>query len=319
MTAANSVLRLTLLLCPLSLVPLSLSAQTDVEGSSDHPLVSRYTGASIIGYDTREFDEYLLLTGAVSGQGPSASEQLEGTVTEISYHVPEARSTLEVLRNYEQELTAAGFEIVFTCVNEECGGRAFNHAVIEYRSGFAENYSDQRFIAARRSRAEGDLAVSLYVVRNTSEGGARANQIFYRLDVIEGTPMDVGMVDVDAATMAREISETGSVSIYGIHFDTDRTDLKPESQATMAEIKKLLDADTGLELYVVGHTDNVGARDYNMDLSRRRAGAVVAALVALGVDAARLDPDGVGPLAPVASNEGDQGRALNRRVELVRR
>jgi len=312
-------LGVALLLTVAFLAPTSATAQADVEGSSDHPLVSRYQGALIVKYDQREFDSYELLTGPVSSQGPSATESLEGEVTQISYQVPEARSTLEVFRNYEQELAAAGFEVVYTCANEDCGGRSFNHAVMEYMSGFAENYSDQRFMAVRRSRADSDVAASLYVVRNTSEGGARANQIFYRLDVIEGTPMDVGMVDVDAETMAREISETGSVSIYGILFDTDQTDIKPESEATLNEITRLLEADGALQLYVVGHTDNVGARDYNMDLSRRRADAVVAALAGRGVDPSRLEPDGVGPLAPVASNDADAGRTLNRRVELVKR
>lgn len=299
--------------------PISGTAQ-DVEGSADHPLVSRYEGSVIVTYDVRDFDEYALLTGPATSAGPRSTLPLEGKVTRISYHLPGAdRSTLEVFRNYENELSAAGFETLFTCSNEDCGGRSFNQVVVPYISGFSENYPDQRFLAARRSNADADVAVSLYVVRNTSEGGDRHNNIFYRLDVIEAAPMDVGMVDVDAETMAREIGETGSVSIYGIHFDTDRTDIKPESEPTLAEIAKLLESDSGLTLYVVGHTDNVGARDYNMDLSRRRAVAVVDALVARGVDRARLEPDGVGPLAPVATNDTDAGRGLNRRVELVKR
>ena len=96
--------------------------------------MSRYAGSYIVKYDSREFDAYELLTGAVSRQGPSSVDSLEGTVTEISYRNPDARSTLEVLRNYEDELTAAGFEILFTCANDDCGGRDFNHAVMAYQS-----------------------------------------------------------------------------------------------------------------------------------------------------------------------------------------
>ena len=144
-------LLLTLLVSiPAGFAPSVGAAQDDVPGSSDHPLVSRYAGSYIVKYDSREFDAYELLTGAVSRQGPSSVASLEGKVTEISYRNPDARSTLEVLRNYEGELTAAGFEILFTCSNEDCGGRDFNHAVMSYQSGFAENYRDQRFIAARR-------------------------------------------------------------------------------------------------------------------------------------------------------------------------
>jgi outer membrane protein OmpA-like peptidoglycan-associated protein len=132
--------------------------------------------------------------------------------------------------------------------------------------------------------------------------------------------METGMVDTDAETMAREISETGSISLYGIHFDTGRIDIKPESESTLVEIATLLRDNAGLLLFVVGHTDNVGAMDYNRDLSRRRAAAVVAALVGEhGVGGARLQAEGVGPLSPVASNDEEAGRALNRRVELVRR
>jgi OOP family OmpA-OmpF porin len=138
--------------------------------------------------------------------------------------------------------------------------------------------------------------------------------------VVESEPMAEGMVSVDAETMAREIAETGSVSIYGIYFDTDRAEVKPESRPTLQEIATLLQAETDLQLYVVGHTDNTGQLDYNMDLSRRRADAVVEALVSEhGIEAKRLTARGVGPLAPVSSNESEPGKALNRRVELVRR
>jgi OOP family OmpA-OmpF porin len=120
--------------------------------------------------------------------------------------------------------------------------------------------------------------------------------------------------------MAASISETGRVSLYGIYFDTDQADIKPESQPTLAEIATLLDDQPALELVVVGHTDNRGSLDYNMDLSSRRAAAVVEALVnEYGAEPSRLDAWGIGYLAPVATNQTEDGRALNRRVELVER
>jgi len=95
--------------------------------------------------------------------------------------------------------------------------------------------------------------------------------------------------------------------------------VKPESQPTLAEIAKLMKSDTSLRLHVVGHTDNQGKPDYNLDLSRRRAASVVAQLTgAYGIAANRLDAFGCGVYAPVASNEAEAGRAKNRRVELVR-
>ena len=127
------------------------------------------------------------------------------------------------------------------------------------------------------------------------------------------------MVTVDANAMAKEIAATGHVAVYGIHFDTNRADLKPESDAALEEIAKLLKLDPNLKLLVVGHTDNVGGYDANMTLSDRRAAAVFQALTSKhGIPAVRLRAVGVGMAAPVAPNETEEGRAKNRRVELVR-
>jgi outer membrane protein OmpA-like peptidoglycan-associated protein len=130
--------------------------------------------------------------------------------------------------------------------------------------------------------------------------------------------MEGGLVTVDAAALANDITNTGHSSVYGIYFDTGKAEVKPESDATLKEIAKLLQQHAGLKLLVVGHTDSVGALAANMDLSKRRADAVVQALTAkYGVAAARLSGQGAGPLAPVASNKTEDGRAKNRRVELV--
>lgn len=307
-----------------SLVSQSVVAE-DISGSSDHPMVSRYDGSSIKDYDFREFDEYEILLGKVvhapgepDNSKVESSEKLEGKVTRISYYLPEDRSTLEVFRNYEDALKAAGFEILYTCSNKECGGRPFNHRVVKYSGGFADNYSDQRFLAAKLPREEGDVYVSLYIVKNTSGGGKDRNHIYTQVDVIEVAPMQEAMVTVDADAMAEEIFETGSISIYGILFDFDKADIKPESAATITEIAALLNNNPNLKLFIVGHTDNKGSLDYNMDLSQKRAGAVVDVLITEhGIASSRVTAKGLGFLAPVASNSSEDGRAKNRRVELV--
>ena len=118
--------------------------------------------------------------------------------------------------------------------------------------------------------------------------------------------------------MASDIDETGSVRIYGIHFDTDQATIQEKSESALAEIATLLAQNTDLNLGVVGHTDAVGNIEYNMDLSRQRAESVVDFLVSEhGIAKDRLTPHGVGPLAPVASNADENGRARNRRVELI--
>jgi OOP family OmpA-OmpF porin len=108
--------------------------------------------------------------------------------------------------------------------------------------------------------------------------------------------------------------------IPGIYFDTGKSVLKPESPAAVAEIAKLLKADPALKVYAVGHTDNVASLDLNTKLSQDRAETLAQALVTKhGIAADRLVARGVGPLAPVANNDSEEGRAKNRRVELVKR
>lgn len=312
---------LVLILSAIFAFPAASTTAADVEGSRDHPMISRYAGSEIIRFDEREFDEYALLTSEAKHRGGKeenleSCQMLEGGVTRITYRAPAGRSTLEVFRNYETALTEAGFEALYSCSDAACGGRYFNHAVVPYDLVFGDNYEDQRYLAARLAREEGDIYVSLYVARDQGAGSAAATQ----LDVITTKPMEGGMVTIDADAMAKGIAAEGHIAVYGIYFDTDKSDIKPESRPTLVEIAKLLTADPALELMIVGHTDNVGAPDYNLALSRRRAQAVVDALVSdHGIAASRLSHSGAGLTSPVASNRTEEGRAKNRRVELVER
>jgi outer membrane protein OmpA-like peptidoglycan-associated protein len=140
----------------------------------------------------------------------------------------------------------------------------------------------------------------------------------YYLTFIEKEAMKQEVV-ADAKFMSEGISSTGHVAIYGIYFDFNKADVKPESEPALKEITKLLQQDAKLKLYVVGHTDNVGGLDYNMKLSQQRAEAVVKELVSkYKIAPDRLKAGGVGPLAPVTSNDTEEGKAKNRRVELVK-
>jgi OmpA-OmpF porin, OOP family len=140
----------------------------------------------------------------------------------------------------------------------------------------------------------------------------------YSLTIVEKEAMKQEVV-ANAAAMGNDINTTGHVSVYGIYFDFGKSEVKPESDAAISEIAKLLKNNGELKLYVVGHTDNVGSFDSNMKLSKDRADAVVKALTGkYGIAAARLKPHGVASLAPVTSNDTESGRAKNRRVELVK-
>jgi outer membrane protein OmpA-like peptidoglycan-associated protein len=138
------------------------------------------------------------------------------------------------------------------------------------------------------------------------------------LRIVEKKEMEQYIV-ADAAAFGNDIRATGHAAVYGINFDTGKSTIKPESAQAIGEIAKLLEADPGLKIHVVGHTDNVGDVDSNIKLSQDRAEAVLQALVRdHGIASARLRAFGCGQFASVASNDTEEGRAKNRRVELVK-
>lgn len=295
----------------------------DVEGSADHPLIPRYEGSEILEYETQSFTDYTLVTAPLKGDvgdNPDATTTLEGALTRITYRAPAERSVLEVFRNYENALGEAGFTPLFDCDGEECGSSAFDDFAERDRSmTIWGDGRSHRYLAAHLERAEGDVYVSLYATANAS-GGPSKDRTMVQLDVVEVEPMEERMVVVEASAMERDLTREGSVAVYGILFDFDKAAIRPDSRPQLEEIGKLLNERPQLEVLVVGHTDAKGGLDYNADLSERRAASVVEALSAdHGIDAARLTPVGVGMAAPVASNRTEEGRARNRRVELVER
>ena len=316
-TAKKISLR-TFWIASLVLLSMSFSVAQDREGSKDSPLLSRYPGSVIRDYSQSEFSEYDLVLGKLKSQGgniaPEKAQHLEGKTTNILYRDPEHRSLLEVYRNYEQALSKAGFQTLYACRNELCGG---SHDWLGKDVGrmFFEQSWPQGHLSAKLARPEGDVYASFHACTQTDNGQG----FDYVLTLVEMKPMESGLVTVDAAALAGDIARTGHASVYGIYFDTGKADVKSESEVALKEISKLLQQDPKMKLYVVGHTDNQGGLEMNMDLSMRRANAVVQALSSkYGVAVARLKALGDGPSAPVASNDMEDGRSKNRRVELVK-
>jgi OOP family OmpA-OmpF porin len=309
-----------------------MPAKDTVKGGKDHPLLTRFESAKLVGYEVKQFDEALLPAGKrtrVAGKwGFDKTLRLEGKYTRIAYNYPQDRSSLEVMRNYQAALDKAGMKTVFACAKETCG-EDFGDFILEQRLGtrFIEggeassspfNYgrNDNRYLLAAGTRPDGTaLTVAVYVVDPVQDklGGVY-------LDIVEGKPMEGGKVaaNLNAADMAKGIATEGKVAIYGVYFDTGKADVKPESAKALAEMASMLKQSPKLKVFVVGHTDNQGVVAQNLALSQRRAESVVQALsVTYKIDAARLSPKGVAAYAPLASNRLDAGRQQNRRVELV--
>ena len=257
----------------------SARAQEDTRGSKDHPLISRMPGYYIDSYDVSEFAAFD--PTVIDGK----EAHWEGKKYKIAYSRKEGAmpvSTLQIVRNYEAAIAKIG--------GKRLGG-------------------DERRLAAEIRKGGAMTGVYLEAF---NEGRN------YDLVFIETQAMRQD-VTADAAIMARELIAAGKTIIYGIYFDTGSAVIKPESEPAIVEMLKLLKASPNLKAFVVGHTDNVGTLEINHKLSADRADALVKALIGRGIEATRLKAAGVGPYSPVASNKDEQGRAQNRRVELVER
>lgn len=293
-------------------------AGEDIEGSGDHPMISRYEGSYIMGYAYYDYDR--IVFPKEEDEDGLQTIAPEGEVTRILYVAPEGLSVLQVQRNYQVALQDAGFDLVYECFSgmDVCPRSIYRHYSPDFGLRGRDVYmgSDHSYFLARLPGDEGDVYVSAHTLLSDRVDGQPATA----LQVMEEKPLVTGKVEVDisAAAMAEYLEEKGSVRIYGIHFDTNEASIREGSASTLQEIALLLEEHPELELGVAGHTDATGNVDYNMDLSMRRAEAVVEYLVTEhGIDAGRLTPRGLGPWAPVAGNMDEDDRARNRRVELI--
>jgi outer membrane protein OmpA-like peptidoglycan-associated protein len=278
----------------------------DLAGSADHPVITRYPGMTITRYEVTEFGRYNLVYGVDRGGNPADIHELEGKVTRLTYKNPAGRSTLEIMSNFQEALKKSGAQILFSCEAAACGNTTRWTPVNGIRA--MGRMLDNKYVSARAKRSEVQVNLSIFVGRYSTQ-----------LDVIEVKEMESGLVTVDAEAMAEGIDRDGHIAIYEILFDTGKATLKPESKVAIGEISSLLKENPSLQLHVVGHTDNTGELEFNMKLSMERAQAVMQALVKeYQVAASRLQAHGVGPLAPVASNETEEGKTKNRRVDLVK-
>ena len=300
-----------LVLALLFLAPTGAGAQTrDIAGAKDFPGIGRFGGSVISGYQVKDFDAARIQAAPFRNDKPVDARRLEGRITRIAYRTNPGPSILEVSRNFETQLTKAGFETLLACDTDACGGIPFTEAIDAlpipqmWVDGF--NY---HYFAGRKADGGRETYASVVVSENNKE-------IYAQLIVAELGAIENKMVD--AAAMAKGLGETGHIALYGIYFDTDKAVIKPESRPTLEQIAKLLASQPQLNVFIVGHTDSQGTFDYNLDLSRRRAEAIAQELVKnYRIAQPRLRTAGVGLLAPIGSNASEAGRALNRRVELV--
>lgn len=262
---------------------LCLAADPDDSADvKDHPDVKRFPGSVITGGSSHDFGSH----DFPDGKGGNVTK--EGASWEIQYRPQEGKSPspLEWFKNYENAFKKNGGSTVMKQIDSGGG-----EAVLKMPLGKAERW--------------------LHLAINN--GG---EQVTFNL--IDEKPM-VQQVEVTATEMAAALERDGKIALRGILFDTGKDTLKPESDAVLAEIVTLLSGNPGLKVSIDGHTDNVGNAKANLALSKKRAESVKKFLVGKGVAAARLFAEGYGDSKPVGPNTTEEGRAQNRRVELVKK
>ncbi|MEQ8369155.1 MAG: DUF4892 domain-containing protein, partial [Alphaproteobacteria bacterium] len=184
----------------------SAALAADLAGSSDHPLLSRYGGAEIVGYAHKAFDEYTGIAGAAGGQGGyGALVDFEGSVTRILYAAPRGRSTLEIFRNYQAALADAGFDIRFSCKEDECGPGFFTYLQPVWPEGWIRDVYvveplAQRYLAAVLDRPEGRVGVFLHVSEHTFLNSIA--RPYVHVDIVEEAAMETNVVRVDPTVLA---------------------------------------------------------------------------------------------------------------------
>ncbi|NOT17721.1 MAG: OmpA family protein [Sulfuriferula sp.] len=316
----------------------------DLQGLMEPQGSKRYNGSFLIYRSDAEYDEIKLPISTPIDKNDKLLApsylSLAGRRVALQYILPAGRSPLEALRNYQQAYKVDGFETLYECYGESCGASSINiHKYglgslvmpLNYENAIGDNSpaacaggaftGNVRYAVMSNKLTGAGLGVMTWMPGDVSvycdekEFKKHASVFFIS---IEPKALQQEMKSLSATELSKSLADTGKVAIYGILFDTNKSVIKPSSEASLLQIAKLMKQNLAIKLHVVGHTDNVGNFTANLTLSRERANAVMLALVnGHQIARERLTANGVASLAPVQSNDNDSGRAKNRRVELV--
>lgn len=246
---------------------------------SDHRLFGHMPNYVAEAPEKRNFDKFAF---TIQDGEDTKEVEVRGARHSVAYNVKDGgtmASDLDIQTNYRHAVAARGGQVL---------------------------YADDRTTTARLEDKGQTIWLHVY-----------SQEDHIQLDVIEEKPFKATIKPPEARDMKSALDKDGRVALY-VNFDFNKATLKPDATPVLAQVAKLLKDNPSLKLEVGGHTDNIGSRDYNVKLSEQRAAAIVAELVKQGIDAGRLRAAGYGPDKPIADNAEDEGRAKNRRVELVK-
>lgn len=299
----------------------------DRAGGKDHPLVSRYEGSLLYDYGVNPLGPAQVVERDKTGP---VLRPVEGRLNNRLYWGPKDTAALAIFRNYQAALQSAGFETLFGCETVQCEKLGIQRMVQDfpYEARWVKgdplvnilnsgNQKDFHYISARRQTGAGFTYVQVALAGPRADGDS-AGRVRQFIQIIEPAQADMGKVTVDAKAIGAGLQRDGKIALYGVNFDTSKAALRADSAPQLQSMADALKAQPAMKVLIVGHTDNQGDIEANLALSQKRAQAVVEALAGkYGIPAARLSARGVSSFAPVSSNASEEGRARNRRVEMV--
>jgi len=278
-------MRMFLLFFIIGITSTSVIAQADIENSKDYPILGRLDDFSIVKYDESEFGNHSFYYDKQKNIHEGRKFSIDYKHNNYSDKEFEFPTRLQILRNYSNAIEVAGGRILFERYNSEHGYYSF------------ELPSKQV------------VWVQVKVLSGKH----------YKLIIIEEEAMRQDL-EINVDLIKNKLELEGKISIHSIYFDTGKSIIKSESEPAIKQIAEFLKLNPSINCWVVGHTDSQGSFEINSKLSLDRAKAVKQELESkYGIPQERLFAEGVGPLAPLASNNTIEGRSLNRRVELVKK
>ncbi len=287
-----------------------LTINRDHKNASDHPLINRMPGSIIRKYKNFGYEQNLMVTGV--NKNSYETVEVKGKTTMIGYDLPREYSEFEVYENYKAALNRAGFRVIFSCKNKKCG-KSRQLAIAVNAISSINSDKKQHYLIAKLERPKGDLWASVLIT-------GYINGLNTNLHIVEEKSLINNRLSVDADSISNAIEQSGHIALEGLLFKYDSDSLLAESLPVLKQIADYIKSVPDKSFYVVGHTDDKGKRSYNTVLSKKRAESIISLLVKnYSVNGTQLSFEGAGEYVPIANNAREDGRQLNRRVELVLR
>lgn len=254
-----------------------------------------------------------------------------GAVEQRAYRLQGRLTTLQLYDPLAAQIAAAGYDPVFSCEADACGGFDFRYGMaVLPEPQMHVDLGDYRYLLAEKAGAAGNDLIALLVSRSADQGFVQVSSVT-TLDPKAPAPRPLVVTspapeapaapppqpEVPGQDFSAGFAASGAVVLDGLVFASGSGDLSPGDYPVLARLSDWLKAHPDRTVTLVGHTDASGSLAANVALSKARAGSVRKALIDLGSPAAQLDAQGAGYLSPLADNDSPEGRAKNRRVEVM--